>query len=87
MWFPRMTASGVATVGGEVVRKDMDEELAYRLTKAVLNNLDAIKSRPRSCRRCRSASYRHSHHRRVRRDASEIPPWCGPRGKRQVYRS
>ncbi|MEL7114863.1 MAG: TAXI family TRAP transporter solute-binding subunit [Pseudomonadota bacterium] len=34
---------GVATVGGEVVRKDMDEELAYQLTKAVLDNLDAIK--------------------------------------------
>ena len=36
---------GVATVGGEVVRKDMDEELAYQLTKAVLDNLDAIKSK------------------------------------------
>ncbi len=33
---------GVATVGGELVRKDMDEELAYQLTKAVLDNLDAI---------------------------------------------
>ena len=37
---------GVATVGGEVVRKDMDEELAYQLTKAVLDNLDAIKAKP-----------------------------------------
>jgi TRAP-type uncharacterized transport system substrate-binding protein len=36
---------GVATVGGEVVRKDMDEELAYQLTKAVLDNLDAIKAK------------------------------------------
>lgn len=36
---------GVATVGGEIVRKDMDEELAYQLTKAVLDNLDAIKSK------------------------------------------
>ena len=36
---------GIATVGGEVVRKDMDEELAYQLTKAVLDNLDAIKSK------------------------------------------
>ena len=36
---------GVATVGGEVVRKDMDEELAYQLTKAVLSNLDAIKAK------------------------------------------
>ncbi len=33
---------GVATVGGEVVRTDMDEELAYQLTKAVLDNVDAI---------------------------------------------
>lgn len=33
---------GVATVGGEVVRKDMDEELAYQLTKAVISNIDAI---------------------------------------------
>ncbi len=36
---------GVATVGGEIVRKDMDEETAYQLTKAVLDNLDAIKSK------------------------------------------
>ena len=36
---------GVATVGGEVVRKEMDEELAYQLTKAVLDNLDAIKAK------------------------------------------
>ncbi|WP_235439032.1 TAXI family TRAP transporter solute-binding subunit [Candidatus Rhodobacter oscarellae] len=34
---------GVATVGGEIVHKDMDEELAYQLTKVVLDNLDAIK--------------------------------------------
>lgn len=36
---------GVATVGGEVVRTDMDEELAYQLTKAVIDNLDKIKAR------------------------------------------
>ncbi len=36
---------GIATVGGEIVRKEMDEETAYRLTKAVLDNLDAIKSK------------------------------------------
>lgn len=36
---------GVATVGGEVVRTDMDEELAYQLTKAVLDNLDAIRAK------------------------------------------
>ncbi len=36
---------GVATVGGEIVRKEMDEELAYQLTKAILDNLDAIKSK------------------------------------------
>ncbi len=36
---------GVATVGGELVRTDMDEELAYQLTKAVLDNLDAIRAK------------------------------------------
>lgn len=36
---------GVATVGGEIVLKTMDEELAYQLTKAVISNLDAIKSK------------------------------------------
>ena len=36
---------GVATVGGEVVRKEMDEELAYQLTKAFLDNLDATKAK------------------------------------------
>ncbi len=36
---------GVATVGGEIVRKEMDEETAYQLTKAILDNLDAIKSK------------------------------------------
>lgn len=36
---------GIATVGGEIVRKDMDEELAYQLTKAVLENLDEIKKK------------------------------------------
>jgi TRAP-type uncharacterized transport system substrate-binding protein len=39
------TFRGIATVGGEVVRKDMDEELAYQLTKAMLDNLDAIKAK------------------------------------------
>ncbi len=33
---------GIATVGGDVVHKDMDEELAYQLTKAVLDNLDTF---------------------------------------------
>jgi len=33
---------GIATMGGDVVHKDMDEELAYRLTKAVLDNLDTF---------------------------------------------
>lgn len=34
-----------ATVGGNVVRKDMDEELAYQLTKLYLDNLDAFASK------------------------------------------
>lgn len=36
---------GVATVGGEVVRKDMDEELAYQLTKAFLDNMDVYEAK------------------------------------------
>ena len=36
---------GVATVGGEVVRTEMDEELAYRLTKAFLDNIDVYKAK------------------------------------------
>ncbi|MEM7240906.1 MAG: TAXI family TRAP transporter solute-binding subunit [Pseudomonadota bacterium] len=36
---------GVATIGGEVVRKDMDEALAYKLTKAFLDNLDLVFSK------------------------------------------
>jgi len=35
----------IATVGGEIVRKDMDEELAYRLTKAFLDNLELYMSK------------------------------------------
>ncbi|MEO0632759.1 MAG: TAXI family TRAP transporter solute-binding subunit [Pseudomonadota bacterium] len=31
---------GVANVGGEVVRTDMDEELVYQLTRAFLDNMD-----------------------------------------------
>ena len=33
---------GIATVGGDVVHKDMDEELAYQLTKAMLDNLETF---------------------------------------------
>lgn len=36
---------GIATVGGELVHVDMDEALAYQLTKAVLDNLDAIRAK------------------------------------------
>ena len=36
---------GIATVGGEIVRKDMDEELAYSLTKVFLDNLDLYRSK------------------------------------------
>ena len=36
---------GVATVGGEVVRKEMDEEMAYQLTKAFLDNIDVYKAK------------------------------------------
>ncbi len=36
---------GVATIGGEIVRKDMDEELAYSLTKVFLDNLELYKSK------------------------------------------
>ncbi|KNG95115.1 TAXI family TRAP transporter solute-binding subunit [Pseudaestuariivita atlantica] len=39
------TFRGIATVGGEIVRKDMDEDLAYRLTKAVLDNLEGVRAR------------------------------------------
>ena len=33
---------GIGTVGGEVVRTDMDEETAYQLTKAMLENLERV---------------------------------------------
>ena len=33
---------GIATVGGDVVSTSMDEELAYQLTKVMLENLDAV---------------------------------------------
>ncbi len=36
---------GITTVGGEIVRKDMDEELAYSLTKAFLDNLELYRSK------------------------------------------
>ena len=39
------TFRGIAEVGGEIVRKDMDEELAYQLTKAYLDNLDTVKAK------------------------------------------
>ncbi len=36
---------GIATVGGEIVRKEMDGELAYSLTKAFLDNLELYRSK------------------------------------------
>ncbi|MEM8979022.1 MAG: TAXI family TRAP transporter solute-binding subunit [Pseudomonadota bacterium] len=36
---------GVASEGGEVVRKDMDEELAHQLTKAFRDNIDLYKTK------------------------------------------
>lgn len=35
----------VSTTGSEIVHKDMDEELAYQLTKAVIDSLDALKAK------------------------------------------
>ena len=34
-----------ATTGGDVVRKDMDFELAKKLTSLMINNIDAVKSK------------------------------------------
>lgn len=39
------TFRGMTTVGGTVVNVAMDEELAYKLTKAQLNTLDELKSK------------------------------------------
>lgn len=39
------TFRAVATIGGDVVNKDMDEELAYQLTKAHIETLDALKAK------------------------------------------
>lgn len=39
------TFRAVATIGGDVVHKDMDEELAYQLTKAHIETLDALKAK------------------------------------------
>lgn len=35
----------VATIGGDIVNKNMDEELAYQLTKAHIETLDALKAK------------------------------------------
>lgn len=35
----------MATVGGDVVHKDMDEELVYKLVKAYVGSLDALKAK------------------------------------------
>lgn len=39
------TFRGIAEVGGEIVQKSMDEETAYRLTKAFLDNLDLFEGK------------------------------------------
>lgn len=39
------TFRAVATIGGDVVHKDMDEELAYQLTKAHIETLDELKAK------------------------------------------
>lgn len=39
------TFRAVATIGGDVVHKDMDEEMAYQLTKAHIETLDALKAK------------------------------------------
>jgi TRAP-type uncharacterized transport system substrate-binding protein len=38
------TFRGLAVTGGDFVNKNMDEEMAYQLTKAHVDNVDAIKS-------------------------------------------
>ena len=39
------TFRAVATIGGDIVHKDMDEELAYQLTKAHIETLDELKAK------------------------------------------
>ncbi len=39
------TFRGFATVGGDVVHKDMDEELVYNLVSAYIGSLDALKAK------------------------------------------
>lgn len=39
------TFRGLATIGGDVVHKDMDEELVYNLVKAYVGTLDALKAK------------------------------------------
>jgi len=39
------TFRGMSTIGGDTVHKDMDEELAYQLTKAHIETLDQLKSK------------------------------------------
>ena len=38
------TFRGLAVTGGDFVNKNMDEEMVYQLTKAHVDNVDAIKS-------------------------------------------
>ena len=52
--------TGVATVGGEVVRTDMDEEMAYQPTKAFLENMDVYKAKTPFMAMQRSAKSRIS---------------------------
>ena len=35
----------MATIGGDVVHKDMDEELVYKLVTAYVGSLDALKAK------------------------------------------
>jgi len=35
----------VSTTGSEIVHMNMDEELAYKLTKAVISSMDALKAK------------------------------------------
>ncbi|MEL7345671.1 MAG: TAXI family TRAP transporter solute-binding subunit, partial [Pseudomonadota bacterium] len=39
------TFRGIAEVGGEIVQKSMDEELAYQITKAFLDNIDLYEAK------------------------------------------
>ena len=39
------TFRGFATIGGNVVHKDMDEELVYKLVAAYIGSMDALKAK------------------------------------------